>query len=204
MVSQSSWVFYGAVPQDVGLNPTDLGNAPNPRRVGGVELWSSSHPSCFTYEKDTETVFNRFYSLLAGNSDSDSDVLQDVYRQATATSEEAGDAKSWGTVWQQQNKAENDCRRHWKEELWRWCGWKSPRGVLSELLHFSFFDSISSVQSVHFFTTCLISPIDFGKSWKWRSSPCAFVQARLWAIKWICGWNILFKIRRSRSNGVTV
>lgn len=56
-----------------------------------------------TRKTQRQRVFNRFYSLLAGNSDSDSDVLQDVYRQATATSEEAGDAKSWGTVWLQRN-----------------------------------------------------------------------------------------------------
>lgn len=152
---------------------------------------------------------NRFYSLLAGNSDSDSDVLQDVYRQATATSEEAGDAKSWGTVWQQRNKGENDCRRHWKrncdadvaknhlEGFCRSC-YIFPSSIQYHLCnHFIFLASQKP-------TTCLISPIDFGKSWKWRSSPCAFVQAQLWAIKWICGWNILFKIRRSRSNGVTV
>lgn len=74
--------FYGAAPQNVELNPTDLGNTPNARGAVGVALGRRSHPSCLA-DRD---------SLLASSSYSDSNVLPDAYRQVTATSEEVGDS----------------------------------------------------------------------------------------------------------------
>lgn len=131
-----------------------------------------------TRKTQRQRVFNRFYSLLAGNSDSDSDVLQDVYRQATATSEEAGDAKSRGTVWQQQNKAENDCRRHWKRNCDADVAKNHLEGFCRSCYIFSFFDSISSVQSVHFFSFTETNHVPHFTDWFWQKLKVTVLSLR--------------------------
>lgn len=167
----------------------------------GVESveWSSEidHVVLVSLRGQRQRVSDCFHSLLVGSSDSDGVVLQDASIQL-ATMEKRKRLMLPLT-----------------EQLWGWCGQKKKKTKTKKITLSSFvqvvaffflkFNVVSS-----FFTpsqkskTCLISLIDFGKSRKWRCSPCVFVRARLWAIKWICGWNILFKIRHSRSNGVTV
>lgn len=69
--------FYGAAPQNVELNPTDLGNTPNARGAVGVALGRRSHPSCLA-DRD---------SLLASSSYSDSNVLPDKLQRRVRRSE---------------------------------------------------------------------------------------------------------------------
>lgn len=160
-------------------------------------------------KRQRQRVSNRFYSLLAGNSDSAvmcckmyTDKLQRrVRRLETQRAEE-----QFGNNITKEKTTVVATERGTVTLMWLKITLRGFVVVVTFfLLQFNIIRAISS-----FFlasqkpTTCLISLIDFGKSWKWRSSPCAFVQAWLWAIKWICGWNILFKIRCSRSNGVTV
>lgn len=108
MVSQGSWVFYGAVPQHVQLDPRVL--APSARWVGGVELWSRSHRSFRWRDSDSEcpTAFTVSWPATVTLTAMSCKMYTDKRQRWVRRLDTQRGEEQFG------NEGENDCRHHWK------------------------------------------------------------------------------------------